>query len=58
MVGVVGGLGVIIESNLNRGRLSCYWVGVGLGYDKNLYSKILLGHFIIVYFLNTYKAHI
>ena len=26
-----GGLGVIIESNLNRVRLSCYWVGFMLG---------------------------
>ena len=26
-----GGLGVIIKSNLNRVRLSCCWVGVGLG---------------------------
>ena len=26
-----GGLGVIIVSNLNRVRLSCCWVGVGLG---------------------------
>ena len=26
----MGGLGVIIESNLNRVRLSCCWVGVGL----------------------------
>ena len=33
VVGGVGGwgrLGVIIESNLNRVRLSCCWVGVGL----------------------------
>ena len=29
-----GVLGVIIESNLNRVRLSCCWVGVGLGCDK------------------------
>ena len=33
-VGGVGGLGVIIESNLNRVRLSCCWVGVGLGCDN------------------------
>ena len=32
--GGVGGLGVIIESNLNRVRLSCCWVGVGLGCDN------------------------
>ena len=32
--GWVGGLGVIIESNLNRVRLSCCWVGVGLGCDN------------------------
>ena len=31
---VVGGLGVIIESKLNRVRLSCCWVGVGLGCDN------------------------
>ena len=31
-----GGLGVIIESNLNRVRLSCCWVGVGLGCDNNM----------------------
>ena len=30
-----GRLGVIIESNLNRVRLSCCWVGVGLGCDNN-----------------------
>ena len=29
-----GGLGVIIECNLNRVRLSCCWVGVGLGCDN------------------------
>ena len=29
-----GRLGVIIESNLNRVRLSCCWVGVGLGCDN------------------------
>ena len=37
VVGGVGGwgrLGVIIESNLNRVRLSCCWVGVGLGCDN------------------------
>ena len=38
MGGVGGGLGVIIESNLNRVRLSCCWVGVGLGCD-NIKSK-------------------
>ena len=32
---VVGGLGVIIESNLNRVRLSCCWVVFGLGCDNN-----------------------
>ena len=31
----MGGLGVIIESNLNQIRLSCCWVGVGLGCDNN-----------------------
>ena len=30
----VGGLGGIIKSNLNRVRLSCCWVGVGLGCDN------------------------
>ena len=30
----LGGLGVIIMSNLNRVRLSCCWVGVGLGCDN------------------------
>ena len=30
-----GRLGVIIESNRNRVRLSCCWVGVGLGCDNN-----------------------
>ena len=34
VVGGVGGLGVIIESNLNRVRLSCCWFGVGLGCDN------------------------
>ena len=37
VVGGLGGwgrLGVIIESNLNRVRLSCCWVGVGLGCDN------------------------
>ena len=28
------GLGLIIMSNLNRVRLSCCWVGVGLGCDN------------------------
>ena len=37
----VGGLGVIIESNLNRVRLSCCWVGVGLGCD-NILGNLLL----------------
>ena len=32
--GGVGGLGVIIMSNLNQVRLSCCWVGVGLGCDN------------------------
>ena len=32
----MGGLGVIIESNPNRVRLSCCWFGVGLGCDKKL----------------------
>ena len=30
-----GRLGVIIKSNLNRVRLSCCWVGVGLGCDNS-----------------------
>ena len=29
-MGGEGGLGMIIKSNLNRVRLSCCWVGVGL----------------------------
>ena len=33
-MGGVGGLGVIIEFNLNRVRLSCCWVGIGLGCDN------------------------
>ena len=45
-----GGLGVIIESNLNRVRLSCCWVGVGLGCDNYPVvmiverNKIKVGH--------------
>ena len=39
-VGWVGGLGVIIKSNLNRVRLSCCWVGVGLGCDNLMTSVI------------------
>ena len=34
VVGWGGGLGVIIKSNLNPVRLSCCWVGVGLGCDN------------------------
>ena len=43
-VGVVGWgvLGVIIESNLNRVRLSCCWVGVGLGCDNVVTAGALL----------------
>ena len=37
MGGWVGGLGVIIKSNLNRVRLSCCWVVVGLGCDNKSY---------------------
>ena len=37
-----GGLGVIIESNLNRVRLSCCWVGVGLGYDNRVKYALLV----------------
>ena len=33
-LGGVGGLGVIIESNLNQVRLSCCWVGDGLVCDN------------------------
>ena len=36
----MGGLGVIIKSNLNRVRLSCCWVGVGLGCDNSIYGII------------------
>ena len=35
----MGGLGVIIKSNLNRVRLSCCWVVFGLGCD----NKYLIG---------------
>ena len=35
-----GRLGVIIESNLNRVRLSCCWVGVGLGCDNMKFELI------------------
>ena len=40
LCGVGGGLGVIIMSNLNRVRLSCCWVGVGLGCDNILLTFI------------------
>ena len=36
-----GRLGCIIESNLNRVRLSCCWVGVGLGCDKKRFKELL-----------------
>ena len=39
-MGWVGGLGVIIKSNLNRVRLSCCGVGVGLGCDNKLFVSI------------------
>ena len=35
-----GGLGVIIMSNLNRVRLGCCWVGVGLGCDNSSLSLL------------------
>ena len=38
----VGGLGVIIESNLNRVRLSCCWIGVGLGCDNKFFANFHL----------------
>ena len=41
--GGVGGMGVIIMYYLNRVRLSCCWVGVGLGCDNNVF-------YIMVYF--------
>ena len=44
VVGWGGGLGVMIESNLNRVRLSC-WVGVGLccyNTNKILFSSKLV----------------
>ena len=45
-VGLVGlgGLGLIIVSNLNRVWLSCRWVGVGLGCDnfEKIFYKALL----------------
>ena len=37
-----GGLGVIIETNLNRVRLSCCWVGVGLGCDNYCVDRCAL----------------
>ena len=40
--GVVGGLGVIIESNRNRVRLSCCWVGVGFGCDNTVSEESLV----------------
>ena len=47
-----GGVGGIIEGNLNRVRLSCCWVGVGLGCDNTFkFQKELFGD-------ENYKAHI
>ena len=53
MGGVGGGLGVIIESNLNRVRLSCCWVGVGLGCDnlfRQRHVSVFKVSFVIRYF--------
>ena len=57
-----GRLGVIIKSNLNRVRLSCCWVGVGLGCDNNgininglVYSA---GGRPFFFFLPTYFFHL
>ena len=53
-----GGLGVIIESNLNRVRLSCCWVGVGLGqYLSFFLADIVLTQIFAFYgfFLLNYK---
>ena len=44
--GVVGCVGVIIESNLNRVRLSCCWVGVGLGCDNLPISSLFIDFLI------------
>ena len=33
---------MIIESNLNRVRLSCCWVGVGLGCDNRVDDVITI----------------
>ena len=35
-----GRLGVIIESNLNRVRVSCCWVGVRLGCYNNVVAEV------------------
>ena len=44
MAGGWGGLGLIIISNLNRVRLSCCWVGVGLGCDNMLFILVGINH--------------
>ena len=38
----MGELGVIIVSNLNRVRLSCCWVGVGLACDNIIETRAVL----------------
>ena len=40
----MGGLGVIIEFNLNRVRLSCCWVGVGLCCDNISLDALEVGY--------------
>ena len=53
VVGWGGGLGVIIVSYLNRVRLSCCCIGVGLGCDKNVSSGVLGGSLFLKF--NTYS---
>ena len=44
-----GGLGVIIMSNLNQVRLSCCWVGVGLGCDNMKVLNMGIGNPMCVF---------
>ena len=58
VVGLGGWLGLIIMSNLNRVRLSCCWVGVGLGCD-NLYltSKLYESEIVTSILNNSASMH-
>ena len=47
---MLGRLGVIIKSNLNRVRLSCCWVGVGLGCD-NFVTDFVINYSDMVFLL-------